>query len=57
MSGGKQLIISVTEKMSTNHHQIIDTIKVALEKDVNMGKEKAKALRNSLLGIDSDSGK
>ena len=57
MSGGKQLIISVTEKMSTNHHQIIDTIKAALEKDVNMGKEQAKALRNNLLGLDCDLGK
>jgi hypothetical protein len=43
--------------MSPNHHKIIDLIKDALMKDLKMGKEEAKALREDLVGNDFDSGK
>ena len=57
LTGGTSLIIAVSEKMSPNHHKIIDLIKDALMKEVNMGKEEAKALREDLVGNDFDSGK
>ena len=51
------MIVAVSEKMSPNRHKIIDLIKDALMKDLNMGKEEAKALREELVGNDFDSGK
>jgi hypothetical protein len=57
LTGGKSLIIAVSEKMSPNHHKIIDLIKDALMKDLTMGKKEAKALREDLVGNDLDSGR
>jgi hypothetical protein len=57
LTGGKSLIMAVSEKMSPNHHKIIDLIKDALMKDLKMGKEEATALREDLVGNDFDSGR
>ena len=57
LTGGKSLIIAVSDKMSRDHHKIIDLIKDALMKDLKMGKEEAKALREDLVGNEFDSGR
>ena len=51
------MIIAVSAKMSPNHHKNLDLIRDALMKDLKMGKEEAKALREDLVGNDFDSGR
>ena len=38
--------MEVTERMTENHSQVIDTIAKAMMKDMNMGKAEAAAMRN-----------
>ena len=49
-TGKWRLVVEVTERMTENHSQVIDTISKAMMNDMNMSKADAIDMRNDILG-------